>query len=164
MGRSLSKVICEASTYETSPLGSAEWIKFFGYLFGKEAEAEAAYRDGLRAPRDELGDANPYVSSLLSNYARLLCKQERFADAEPLYTVAFNGCRAAQGDADPYVVQLLEAQAECLVRLERRADAHAALAGFLESTPLERTHENYRKVQAIMRGLDAGDWPEGGKD
>ena len=30
---SFGKVICEASTYEKSPLGSAEWIKFFGYLF-----------------------------------------------------------------------------------------------------------------------------------
>ena len=30
---SFDKVICEASPYEKSPLGSAEWIKFFGYLF-----------------------------------------------------------------------------------------------------------------------------------
>ena len=40
---SADKVICEASTYEVDPLGSAEWVKFFGYLFGKSTEAETAY-------------------------------------------------------------------------------------------------------------------------
>ena len=40
---SASKIICEASTYELDPRGSAEWIKFFGYLFGKNTEAQAAY-------------------------------------------------------------------------------------------------------------------------
>lgn len=40
---SVSKLICESSTEELSPLGSAEWVKFFGYLFGKTTEAHAAY-------------------------------------------------------------------------------------------------------------------------
>lgn len=40
---SASKVICAAPTYERSPLASAEWIKFFGYFFGKEPEANTAY-------------------------------------------------------------------------------------------------------------------------
>ena len=40
---SADKVICEASTYEETPEGQAEWIKFFGYFFGKSTEAEASF-------------------------------------------------------------------------------------------------------------------------
>ena len=28
------KVICEASTYEPTPLGAAEWLKFYGAFYG----------------------------------------------------------------------------------------------------------------------------------
>jgi iron complex transport system substrate-binding protein len=37
------KVICGSSTYETTPLGAAEWIKFFGYFFDNDAKAEEAF-------------------------------------------------------------------------------------------------------------------------
>mmetsp|Transcript_10884 Transcript_10884/g.36006 ORF Transcript_10884/g.36006 Transcript_10884/m.36006 type:complete len:985 (+) Transcript_10884:80-3034(+) len=40
---SAGKVICEASTYELTPLGSAEWLKFFGYLFGVSQSAETQF-------------------------------------------------------------------------------------------------------------------------
>lgn len=40
---SASKIVCEASTYEQAPLANAEWIKFLGYLFGKETEANEAF-------------------------------------------------------------------------------------------------------------------------
>lgn len=36
-------VMIEYSSYESHPLGRVEWIKFFGALIGKEAEAEEAF-------------------------------------------------------------------------------------------------------------------------
>lgn len=36
-------VMIEYSSYESHPLGRVEWIKFFGALVGKEAEAEEAF-------------------------------------------------------------------------------------------------------------------------
>ena len=36
-------VMIEYSSYESHPLGRVEWIKFFGVLVGKEAEAEEAF-------------------------------------------------------------------------------------------------------------------------
>lgn len=36
-------VMIEYSSYEQHPLGKVEWVKFFGILTGKEAEAEAAF-------------------------------------------------------------------------------------------------------------------------
>lgn len=38
-------VMVDRSSYETNPLGRMEWIKFYGELIGKEAEAEAFYND-----------------------------------------------------------------------------------------------------------------------
>ena len=38
-------VIIEYSSYEQHPLGKVEWVKFFGALTGKEAEAEAAFAE-----------------------------------------------------------------------------------------------------------------------
>ena len=38
-----AKVICESSTADPSPLASAEWVKFWGYFFGKSTEAEASF-------------------------------------------------------------------------------------------------------------------------
>ena len=35
----------EYSSYEQHPLGKVEWVKFFGVLTGKEAEAEAAFAE-----------------------------------------------------------------------------------------------------------------------
>ncbi len=36
-------VMIEYSSYESHPLGRVEWVKFFGALLGKEAEAEEAF-------------------------------------------------------------------------------------------------------------------------
>lgn len=36
-------VLIDYSTYETHPLGRVEWIRFFGALLGKEAEAETLF-------------------------------------------------------------------------------------------------------------------------
>lgn len=38
-------VMIEYSSYEQHPLGKVEWVKFFGTLTGKEAEAEAAFAE-----------------------------------------------------------------------------------------------------------------------
>ena len=38
-------VMIEYSSYEQHPLGKVEWVKFFGALTGKEAEAEAAFTE-----------------------------------------------------------------------------------------------------------------------
>ena len=38
-------VLIEYSSYEQHPLGKVEWVKFFGALTGKEAEAEAAFAE-----------------------------------------------------------------------------------------------------------------------
>ena len=40
-------VLVERSSYEPHPLGRVEWIKLYGLLLGKEAEAEAFYEDQL---------------------------------------------------------------------------------------------------------------------
>ena len=38
-------VMIEYSSYEQHPLGKVEWVKFFGALTGKEAEADAAFAE-----------------------------------------------------------------------------------------------------------------------
>lgn len=38
-------VLVERSSYESHPLGRLEWIKLYGLLLGKEAEAEAFYKE-----------------------------------------------------------------------------------------------------------------------
>ena len=38
-------VMIEYSSYEQHPLGKVEWVKFFGALTGKEAEAEEAFAE-----------------------------------------------------------------------------------------------------------------------
>ena len=38
------KTVVERSSYEDHPLGRTEWVKLYGVLLGKEAEAEAAFR------------------------------------------------------------------------------------------------------------------------
>lgn len=48
-------VLVERSSYESHPLGRVEWIKLYGLLLGKEAEAEAFYQqtlDGLEGVLD----------------------------------------------------------------------------------------------------------------
>jgi len=40
-------VLVERSSYESHPLGRMEWIKLYGVLMGKEAEAEAFFQDQL---------------------------------------------------------------------------------------------------------------------
>ena len=38
-------VMIEYSSYEQHPWGKVEWVKFFGALTGKEAEAEEAFAE-----------------------------------------------------------------------------------------------------------------------
>ena len=38
------KTVVERSSYEDHPLGRTEWVKLYGTLLGKEAEADAAFR------------------------------------------------------------------------------------------------------------------------
>ena len=47
-------VMVERSSYEPHPLGRVEWIKLYGLLLGKEAEAEAFFNAQVRQ-LDELG-------------------------------------------------------------------------------------------------------------
>ncbi len=42
-------VLVERSSYEEHPLGRLEWIKLYGALFDKEAEAESYFEDQLKA-------------------------------------------------------------------------------------------------------------------
>jgi len=42
-------VIVETSSYESHPLGRLEWIKLYGILYDKEAEAESYYKRQLNA-------------------------------------------------------------------------------------------------------------------
>ena len=41
-------VIVETSSYESDPLGRLEWIKVYGEIYGKSAEAEAFYEEKLK--------------------------------------------------------------------------------------------------------------------
>jgi len=45
-------VLVERSSYESDPLARLEWIKLYGILFGKEAEAEKCYKENI----DKIGD------------------------------------------------------------------------------------------------------------
>jgi hypothetical protein len=40
---SASKLICASPSYETTPTGAAEWLKFFGYFFGADALAQTGF-------------------------------------------------------------------------------------------------------------------------
>ena len=40
-------VLVERSSYESNPLGRMEWLKLYGVLLDKEAEADALYQDAL---------------------------------------------------------------------------------------------------------------------
>ena len=42
-------VMVETSSYESHPLGRLEWIKLYGVLYGKEAEAESYYKRQMDA-------------------------------------------------------------------------------------------------------------------
>lgn len=49
-------VLVERSSYEGDPLGRLEWIKLYGLLFGKEAEAEAFFEEKMEKLSSILGD------------------------------------------------------------------------------------------------------------
>ena len=51
-------VIVERSSYESHPLGRFEWIKFYGYLFGKEDEANAFFDLSISKVEDILTEEN----------------------------------------------------------------------------------------------------------
>ena len=44
----------ERSSYEGHPLGRMEWIRLYGVLTGKEAEAEQIFRENMDALSDVL--------------------------------------------------------------------------------------------------------------
>jgi iron complex transport system substrate-binding protein len=48
-------VLIERSSYEQDPLGRMEWIKVYGAILGKDAEAEAAFDAEVRSV-EEIGD------------------------------------------------------------------------------------------------------------
>ena len=47
-------VLVERSSYEGHPLGRMEWIRLYGVLTGKEAEAEQVFRENMDALSDVL--------------------------------------------------------------------------------------------------------------
>lgn len=47
-------VLVERSSYEGHPLGRMEWIRLYGVLTGKEAEAEQVFRENMNALSDVL--------------------------------------------------------------------------------------------------------------
>ena len=65
--------IIECADYlETSPLGRAEWIKFFGLLYGKEVEADSIFTEvekNYTELRDKIGvlSSAPVVISELKS-------------------------------------------------------------------------------------------------
>lgn len=50
-------VLVDYSSYELSPLGRTEWVKLYGLLLGKEAEAEQAFREQADAFESIRSDA-----------------------------------------------------------------------------------------------------------
>ena len=70
-------VLVERSSYEPHPLGRVEWIKLYGLLLGKTAEAEAFYADQLEQvaqlmdiPSGELTVAYFHISTARSVVVR----------------------------------------------------------------------------------------------
>ena len=70
-------VLVERSSYEPHPLGRVEWIKLYGLLLGKEAEAKAFYDDQLQQisqleiiPSQELTVAYFHISTARSVVVR----------------------------------------------------------------------------------------------
>ncbi len=55
-------VITDYSSYEKNPLGRMEWIRFYGALFGKEAEAEAAFWEECAKVPEAGASGNPDTS------------------------------------------------------------------------------------------------------
>ena len=55
-------VLVEYSGYERNPLGRLEWIKLYGILFGKEAEAEKLFNEQLAKIKPVLNQKNTGLS------------------------------------------------------------------------------------------------------
>ena len=89
-------VLVERSSYEPHPLGRVEWIKLYGLLLGKEAEAEAFYADQLEQvaqlediPAGELTVAYFHISTARSVVVRkpgdYLCKMIQLAGGKYIF-------------------------------------------------------------------------------
>ena len=89
-------VLVERSSYEPHPLGRVEWIKLYGLLLGKEAEAEAFYADQLEQvaqlsdlPSGELTVAYFHISTARSVVVRkpgdYLCKMIQLAGGKYVF-------------------------------------------------------------------------------
>ena len=89
-------VLVERSSYEPHPLGRVEWIKLYGLLLGKEAEAEAFYADQLRQvaqledlPSGQLTVAYFHISTARSVVVRkpgdYLCKMIELAGGKYVF-------------------------------------------------------------------------------
>ena len=55
-------VMVETSSYESHPLGRLEWIKLYGLLYDKEAEAESYYKERMNALEPILGQDKTSVT------------------------------------------------------------------------------------------------------
>ena len=89
-------VLVERSSYEPHPLGRVEWIKLYGLLLGKTAEAEAFYADQLEQvaqladiPSGELTVAYFHISTARSVVVRkpgdYLCKMIQLAGGKYIF-------------------------------------------------------------------------------
>ncbi len=89
-------VLVERSSYEPHPLGRVEWIKLYGLLLGKEAEAEAFYADQLEQiaqladlPAGELTVAYFHTSTARSVVVRkpgdYLCRMIQLAGGKYIF-------------------------------------------------------------------------------
>ncbi|MBR3556512.1 MAG: ABC transporter substrate-binding protein [Oscillospiraceae bacterium] len=89
-------VLVERSSYEPHPLGRVEWIKLYGLLLGKEAEAEAFYADQLEQiaqladlPAGELTVAYFHISTARSVVVRkpgdYLCRMIQLAGGKYIF-------------------------------------------------------------------------------
>ncbi len=89
-------VLVERSSYEPHPLGRVEWIKLYGLLLGKEAEAEAFFADQLEQvsrladiPSGELTVAYFHISTARSVVVRkpgdYLCRMIELAGGKYVF-------------------------------------------------------------------------------
>lgn len=142
-------VLVERSSYESHPLGRMEWIKLYGLLTGREAEAEAFF-DGAVASLSDVLDAAPtgksaaffylspnggvnvrrsgdYVARMIELAGGTCVPRIEGEDARSAVTMQFEAFYAAARDAD---VLIYNANIYPLDSLDRLLAQNELLADF----------------------------------
>ncbi len=150
-------VLIERSSYETHPLGRMEWIKFYGLLVGKEAEAEAFFDAQTAALTDILATQSTgrsaaffslspngyvsvrrpgdYVSKMIALAGGVYVPADTGGaeEAQSSMNMQFEAFYAAAKDADVLIynanIYPMESLAQLLAENELFADFKAVRAG-----------------------------------